>query len=323
MLKGNFVNLDGIKAIINALRYRGFENLDGIKAIINALGFRGFEMLINNTSHLYVICIILLFGSLLWRRGSRLPIVALCIVSSIVLHLQFALFGWFYRYEAYLVGVSLPVIGGLYFGFRETVLPRFLDRTKVRYWIALLGCTVLLVWPLHQRAIMSLEQVVRASNHIYRQQYHSADFLRKMYPPGVRVACNDLGAVSYYADPDILDLWGLGTIEVTRAKRMGKYDANTIEHLLKQRRTEVVMILPNLFVGILPKSLIPVAEWATKNNFWFKTVAFYALSEEGAKDLEDRLRQYQGLLPDSVEVSYESTKPSVGGYGSKLAEPQR
>lgn len=320
---GVFSAMNGSYLLPNSLMLKGhFANLDGIKAIINALGYRGFGILIG-TSHLYVTCIILLLGSLLWRRESRLPIVALCIVSSIVLHLQFASTGWFFRYEAYLVAVSLPVIGGLYFGFRETLLPRFLDRTEARYWIALLGCTVLLVWPLHRRAKESLERVVRASNHIYRQQYHMGEFLRKMYAPGVRVACNDLGAVSYYADADILDLWGLGTIEVTRAKRMGKYDSNTIEHLLKQRRTEVVMVYSNWFDGNWPKSLIPVAEWTATSNYFGKTVTFYALSEEGAKDMGDRLRQYQGLLPDSVAVSYESTEPSVGGYGSKLAEPQR
>lgn len=320
---GAFSVMNGSYLLPNSLILKGhFADVAGAKAIINALGYHGFGILIG-TSHLYVTCIILLLGSLLWCRERHLPIVALCIVSSIMLHLQFASTGWFYRYEAYLVGVSLPVIWGLYFGFRETVLPPIPDRIKIRYWIALFGCTVLLVWPLHRRAKESLEQVVRASNHIYRQQYHMGDFLKKMYPSGVRVACNDLGAVSYYADADILDLWGLGTIEVTRAKRMGKYNSNAIEHLLKQRRTEVVMVYSNWFNDIWPKSLIPVAEWTATNNYFGKTVTFYALSEEGAKDMGDRLREYQGLLPNSVEVRYESTEPSVGGYGSKLAEPQR
>lgn len=318
---GVFSAMNGSYLLPNSLMLKGhFANLDGIKAIINALGYRGFGILIG-TSHLYVTCIILLLGSLLWRRESRLPIVALCIVSSIVLHLQFASTGWFFRYEAYLVAVSLPVIGGLYFGFRETLLPRFLDRTEARYWIALLGCTVLLVWPLHRRAKESLEQIVRASNHIYRQQYHMGQFIKQEYAPGVSVALNDLGAVSYFADAKIVDLWGLGTIEVARAKRRGDYNTATIHQLVTTRQVDVVMVYTNWFKGdhALPDDLIHVADWTTTSNYFGKTVSFLALSQEKSAELGERLRRYEANLPPSVEVEYEITEQSPAGDVLKAA----
>lgn len=318
---GVFSAMNGSYLLPNSLMLKGhFANLDGIKAIINALGYRGFGILIG-TSHLYVTCIILLLGSLLWRRESRLPIVALCIVSSIVLHLQFASTGWFFRYEAYLVAVSLPVIGGLYFGFRETLLPRFLDRTEARYWIALLGCTVLLVWPLHRRAKESLERVVRASNHIYRQQYHMGQFIKQEYAPGVSVALNDLGAVSYFADAKIVDLWGLGTIEVARAKRRGDYNTATIHQLVTTRQVDVVMVYTNWFKGdhALPDDLIHVADWTTTSNYFGKTVSFLALSQEKSAELGERLRRYEANLPPSVEVEYEITEQSPAGDVLKAA----
>jgi hypothetical protein len=297
--------MNGSYFLPNSLMLKGhFASFDGIGAIMDAFGGRGVGILIG-TGHLYVICVTLLLGAFLWRRDSVLPAVALCMAASIVVHLQFALTGWFYRYEAYLVAASLPIVGGLYCGLRESLLPRFRDRTRVPGFIALMGCILLLAWPLHLRAMESLDRVAFSSNHIYRQQYQMAEFLRTMYAPGVRVACNDLGAVSYYADADILDLWGLGTIEVTRAKRAEKYDASAIEELLKQRRTEIVMVYSDWFNSNWPKGLIPVAKWTLTNNYWGKTVSFYALSQEGAKDMAGRLRQYQVRLPDSVAVSYQ------------------
>lgn len=294
----------------NSLMLKGhFPHVDGLESVAMALGYRGFGLL-TMTRHLLAISILLLLGAGKPHRRDISAFIALSLVCSLMLHLQFASVGWFYRYEAYLIAVSLPVIASLYFADFAPSASRFPRPQKASSRIALLGCMVLLLWPLHHRAKESLAQVVAASSHIYRQQYHMADFIRRMYPPSVRVALNDLGAVSFYTDADILDLWGLGSTEVMRAKRKGAYDTEMIRQLLTKRQVDVVMVYSNWFFGhvALPDSLIPVADWTTTDNYFGKTVSFLALSEDRARALRERLRRYEGKLPPSVEVAYGITE---------------
>lgn len=309
----------------NSLMLKGhFPGLDGMPALVQALGGRGFSVLMG-TDHLYVICVVLMLGAVLHcRKGANgdFHILALCIAAAIALHLQFASVGWFFRYEAYLVAVSLPVIGGLYSGLAGGSFKGVFRARGSGYVLALLAGFVLLAWPLHQRAKKALAAVVPASSHIYRQQYHMADFTRKMYPPAVPLALNDLGAVSYYSDADILDLYGLGTIEVARAKREGQYDANAIARLLETRQVRFAMLYADWFKGILPESLIPVADWTVIPSYFSKTVTFYATTRAGAKDLENRLRKYEELLPDSVEVTYQRAGSGAGAAAQRAPSPE-
>lgn len=230
-------------------------------------------------------------------------LIALCLPCSMLLHLQLADIGWFYRYEAYLVGASMPVLAGLYFGTTRIPQLRLLSTRRLFPRAALLACSVLLILPIHQRAKESREQIVRASHHIYSQQYQMGQFLSTMYESGVRVAVNDLGAVTYYADVDILDLWGIGTIDVVRAKRGGTYDSHAIERLLRSRGTEVVMVYTHWFGDLLPSDLIPVGSWTTTTSYWGKTVMFFGTSATSAQLLRDSLRRYRPRLPGSVQVS--------------------
>lgn len=305
VIYGIFSVFNGSFFLPNSLMLKGtFPSIDGLEALINTLGFRGFSFL-TKTKHLYVICILLLLGCSLVRKTNRhLSTCALCIVGTILLHLQFATTGWFYRYESYLIVIAWPIMGGLYCGLREILFFQALDWQNRTTRGALFLCTVLFLWPLHCRAKQSFDDVVPASHHIYRQQYHMARFLRQMYPAGGCVALNDLGAVAYYTNAKILDLWGLGTIEVTRAKRNGQFTADVVRQLLEFYQPQVIMLYADCFVGRMPDILIPAAEWTIRDNYFRKTVTFYALSDAAANDLKQRLIQYQRLLPESVEVIY-------------------
>ncbi len=298
----------------NSLMLKGnFPEVADFESLLLSMGGRGFDFLLQ-TPHLYSISILLLLGAFLFRgRGKHsLRCATLCLASSILIHLQYASVGWFYRYEAYLVGASMPLLACLYFAGARASLSSLIQSREYVPTLVLAACSVLLIWPLHRRAVESLEHVALACHHVYRQQYHMADFLRTMYEPGVRVALNDVGAVTYYADTDTLDLWGLGTIEVTRAKRAGKYDSAVIEQLLRDRKTDVVMVYTDWFSGLLPTNLIAVASWSTMNNYFGKTVTFFGTSDESASLLNDRLHEYQKNLTISTEVKYELLESTDG-----------
>jgi len=306
---GIFSVLNGGYFLPNPLMLKGhFHEVSGFRSLVEFLGYYGFSKL-TVTAHLYSACILLLLGAYLVRKqGQPVILIALCLSCSILLHLQFADVGWFYRYEAYLVGASMPVLGGLYLGAARIPRRTLVLRSQLPE-VALFACGVLLLWPMQQRARESLRDVVRASHHIYSQQYQMGRFLGAMYEPGVRVAVNDLGAVTYYADPDVVDLWGLGTIDVIRAKRCETYDSCAIGRLLHTRGTEVVMIYRNWFENLLPGDLVAVGGWSTTNNYFGKTVTFFGTSRRNAQLLRNRLWRYRPRLPKSVEVTdYEITE---------------
>jgi|BioPla2DNA2_1021312.scaffolds.fasta_scaffold50909_1 hypothetical protein len=305
----------------NSLMLKGhFPQIEGLKSFILAVGYYGFGRL-TATNHLFVLSLLLLLGATRRHSDNLLPLVALAICASLLMHLQLASLGWFYRYEAYLVAISLPVITALYLRDLSLSAAAALARKRMLATLALLGCIVLVCGPLHRRAKESLENVARASNHIYRQQFHMGQFIKQEYAPGVSVALNDLGAVSYFADAKIVDLWGLGTIEVARAKRRGDYNTATIHQLVTTRQVDVVMVYTNWFKGdhALPDDLIHVADWTTTSNYFGKTVSFLALSQEKSAELGERLRRYEANLPPSVEVEYEITEQSPAGDVLKAA----
>ncbi len=320
---GVFSLSHGAYFLPNSLMMKGnFPDISGFRSLIMALGGRGFVRLTADSNrHLMMIGILLLLGAARSLRRVPLSFLHLSLVGAIWLHLQFAATGWFYRYEAYLVAISLPFIVVLHFEALSQLGALLLTRQKVLHRIALWGCALLFLCPLLRRARVSMGEVVPASNHIYRQQFHMADFVRTMYPSGVRIALNDLGAVTYYADVDVLDLWGLGTVEVTRAKRSGNYNSAVIEEFLTDHETDVVIVYPHWFQGTqsLPKSAVWVANWVMRDHYHGKTVSFYSMSQKGARDLEERLRRYEDRLPTSVEVDYEITEQGTEGDAVKRA----
>ena len=133
-----------------------------------------------------------------------------------------------------------------------------------------------------------------------------ANFVKQMYPPGVSIALNDLGAISFYNDARILDLVGLGSLDVARAKQRKDFNTGFIKQLLVSNKVDFIMVYPQWFMGewALPEDTARIADWITSNNFWDETVSFYAFTKENQKTLYDRLKQYQSHLPDSVQVNY-------------------
>ncbi len=299
----------------NSLMLKGnFYHPGSFKEIASMLGYHSIGVLAA-TPHLFAAVALLLLGLLQFReRKTSRNRIALALLCALMLHLQFAATGWFYRYEAYLVGALMAFAGCLFLKPADPAAPFPVDRRPRLPAVAVLSCACLLLWPLGRRACDSLLELVPASHHIYRQQYQMAQFLKEQYGAGARVAANDVGAISYYADPHLLDLWGLATIEVARAKRSGTYDRAAVSRLLDTSNTDVVMVYTNWFPNQLPDSLVAAGSWTVTDGYWGKTVSFFARTPEGARELEKRLRQYQPKLPASVRVTRVETPDLPGSH---------
>ena len=58
----------------------------------------------------------------------------------------------------------------------------------------------------------------------------------KSYYEEKGVAANDIGAINYYADIKNLDLWGIGSIDVAKAKIERKYSTEYIAQLTDKEK---------------------------------------------------------------------------------------
>lgn len=224
-------------------------------------------------------------------------------VGTTVLHFLFAAFGWFYRYEAYLVGLGIVInttsLVQLYKQY--AFLKRFeIFRPLVAATLLLFtGATVLLV----NRAVRSATETIPATKNIYEQQYQMARFLQTYYP-GASVAANDIGAINFMADIRCLDLLGLGSVEVSKAKLARQYSTEMMAELAREKHVRIAMIYSIWFKdeGGVPREWQKAGKWITPNYIVCgnPVVSFYAVDPADAEPLKRNLQSFSDRLPADV-----------------------
>jgi hypothetical protein len=133
-------------------------------------------------------------------------------LMTILLHGFFAGFGWLYRYEAYLLSLlylSLVMLTAkniecIQYALKKK-LPSLLSMALI--FTALLEIT----W-----RYISADRIIHvAGKNIYDQQIQMGKFLHAYYNES-KVMANDIGAITYYTNIDLLDLVGLGSTSVLK-----------------------------------------------------------------------------------------------------------
>jgi hypothetical protein len=216
-----------------------------------------------------------------------------------LLHATFALFGWFYRYEAYLIiagFVVAAVVLAEAIGWSARPAGR---RARVARWAAALALAAYLGDGLAARARRGLVSTPRAMRNIYEQQYQMGRFVREFYA-GESIAANDIGAISYLGDARLLDLAGLADAEVLRLLRAGRLDAPAVARLASDHQVKIAMLYARDFV---PPQWHEVAAWTIRDNLVCagETVTFYATNAAEAARLQAHLAAFAAALPPSVE----------------------
>jgi len=236
----------------------------------------------------------------LWKDSTAM--LTIFIVTTL-LHMLFARTGWFFRYEAYLVALGIFVIA---IGLRE-YLPEKLsvdfDKSFIPKYVAIVLLILIVISPLAERGLISLIRTPQATTNIYEQQYQMGLFLKQFYQ-GESIAANDIGAINFLADIKCLDLWGLGSLEVARAKRDGNYDTQQIYNLARQKKVKVAIVYDHWFEGYggIPSQWSKVGEWKITNNVVCggDTVSFYAVDPEEESKLIENLRIFSSQLPKDI-----------------------
>jgi len=284
-LKALMPSLASGRDAVAALGYRGVVNW-GSSAELTSLGALAFAAIACERSASE-------------RTRFATPVLATTLVA-VALHCQFAgLSEW--RYWAYLValgavGVALAAPSAPTAGFKSFA-------AKAALVVALL--------PFARRALVLEPQGPQAVKNIHEQQVQMARFFAETGDRAAPVAVNDIGAVSYYADVRVVDLWGLATFDVARAKRAGDYGTDKIDAICRERGVRAAVVYDQWFDGgygpALPKRWVRVGRWRIKDNVGCSkdVVSFYAVAADEAEPLRRRLSEFGPRLPPDVAWSVE------------------
>jgi hypothetical protein len=253
------------------------------------------------TQRWLVILPLLYLGFKKYIRPSYAFIIIFLVVAT-VLQLSLASTGYLYRYEAYLFFNSTVITTVLFYKYGKQA---FDDWKLAGFKIILLVLVFFLFFPIALRSTSALEKSVQACKNIYDQQYQMARFSKNNYFNSA-IAANDIGAVSYFTNASIVDLWGLATIEVTRSKKQKYWTPQFLDSLSRSRNVKVAMIYDSWFSDTLTSKWRKVATWKIQNNVICgdDIVSFYALDNTEYLNLYNKLKAYEPGLPPSVVVKY-------------------
>jgi hypothetical protein len=162
-----------------------------------------------NTDHLVPVLLIVAIAYLVGARpATRQSIVpAVTVVVAILAHTLFARYGYFERYQVYLIAL------GVYFAL-SIAGEAALDRTKAAAVIIL---SVLVLTPVKWNLLFLTP---RAADNTYQQRYQAALFVRRYYRTRP-IATSELGYISLLHQGSISDLLGLGDYEVLKHRKNG------------------------------------------------------------------------------------------------------
>ncbi len=270
-----------------------------------------WKMTPENFHVLLILVLSIIIILLLWFKKRTLwtfPTIMTSILSmALILHIQFAKIGSFYRYEAYLMIPGLFIIflvfKEMWLKDKKQVLSR-LEKNKHKIRRLEISLILFIIFTaLGIRGIISLIDIPQASKNTYEQQYQMGLFLKTFYSTE-KIAANDIGAIHFLAEIQCLDLWGLSSMEVARAKKQNSYDVEFIDLITKSHQTKIAILYDRWFdaYGGLPSEWIKVGEWTIQNNVVCggETVSFYAVDTSEKDLLTQHLRGFSHSLPKDV-----------------------
>ncbi|HEU4471524.1 MAG TPA: hypothetical protein VFR58_10595 [Flavisolibacter sp.] len=224
------------------------------------------------------------------------------LLLSTLLHLALASTGWFYRYEAYLIAAAVVLVPAVLLKYTREDIMRF----PKPVWGPALVLAFALLFPFVLRSSAAFTKAKQACVNIYEQQYQMARFLGTYYDKDV-VAANDIGAISLYTNARVVDLWGLGSIEVARSKKGKYWTPAYLDSFVRAKDVKLAIVYDEWFDPALLGKWSKVATWQVGDNVILggDTVSFYAINAADSGELQRNLQAFEAQLPAGVAVRYE------------------
>lgn len=290
-------------------------DLSSLSGLIDFAGYYGFRQMLANPHMMYlIIAALIIFGigygkeKKAWNHATTMVTI---FAMTAYLHLQFAATGWVFRYEAYLVALGVFVLAcGMAQYVSKSALIDFSKEMLPKTLAFMLGAVIILV-PYIKRAALSTGMIPQATTNVYEQHYQMSMFVRDFYD-GQTVAANDIGAINFFSDIHCLDLWGLASMEVAKAKKGDRYNSRTIHKIAYAKNTRIAIVYDRWFdqYGGLPPEWTIVGKWKIFNNVVCgqDEVTFCAVVPSETMRLVASLKAFSPRLAPGVKESGLYTK---------------
>jgi len=226
--------------------------------------------------------------------GARRLFIAFTL-AAVGAHLLAGRYGWFHRYEVY--ALLLAAAASLYIwkdairdGVERLALP------------ATLACCTVVLGFVGSVYTYRTFLVPLAANNVYEQHCQIHRFATQFWRDDVAV--NDLGRAAYRNPYYVLDLWGLGSEQVRRARERGITAADLVR-LVRQRGVGLAMIYQSWFGRDVPP------EWTLVGRIYLghrrvtppeDHVEFYATCPAAVPELAAKLEAFRRTLPEGVRL---------------------
>lgn len=255
--------------------------------------------------HLLVVVLAMMATTLLLLlERNRMPRGLLLASAITALHLQFARTGWFYRYELYLMVLAIVALGAAASDAGRALASRLVGAHTGSAARALaFALLVVSSAPLVTRAVTAHRDAPRAMRNIHDQQRQLARLFASAFA-GRSVVVNDVGWVGFAGRVQGVDLMGLASDGIARARLAGALSTHTIRRAAEERGTRIVAVYAERFDGpsALPPEWIRVGSWTIPENVVCggPTVAFFGTDPSAARELGAALLRFGPTLPRGV-----------------------
>lgn len=253
--------------------------------------------------------IILLFGALILlfyvffvKDDVKRKQLAAVTIIAVCMHIVAGRYGWFNRYEIYILAFELIVISYL---LLSSVSKRLLESNTSNFnlftAISFAAAITIVIGSPYIRTLILTPQ---ASNNIYEQQYQMYRFTANFYRKPI--AANDIGYVSYKNSHHVLDLWGLGSQKALKS-RLSADNPHWMQDLIAEEDVKLVMIYEDWFNNI-PDEWIKVGELHLGNKKITPArsmVAFYSTDQASYPEILDTITRFSRTLPDKAKFKFE------------------
>ena len=296
--------LNGALFLPNSLLFKaGGENASALHTLLKPFGPDDAAFYQNNPT-LLVMVLLGLVAALahavrtrsLWRAEVLLPLwLSLMIVAHG--HFVFSSTFWAYRYDAYLLGFAV-VTAAVTLRTRSASTPAPGSAPSRLAAAALLAAVIAVA---HPRAALTADAEIAGARNTYLEHYETSQFVRAYYSRDA-VVVNDLGAVTYFTETQILDLVGLGNIEpVLIMRRTGAYTADDVERWTAayHPRIAIIQLDWSWAAPRIPERWIKAAEVAVPPRG--QRIGFFAIDPSAA-----------ALLGAEVDYHYTIARASSG-----------
>ena len=253
---------------------------------------------------------------LFWSAGQLMLLLTAGVIG---LHLVLAPTRWLMRYESYFVALLIfAIFVTLPTSVRVSSLTERLRMATSGQKIAAAALGLVCLWLspfLISRIGKGITQAPQSSIDRFDEHIQMARFVNRYFDHDT-IVVNDIGAVAFYSDARLLDLYGLGSElpsrivhqqhrMITRKEIEGWASANSASIAILQPE-------PKWLHEHIPASWIHVADWRTPRNLVFgdRTVGFYAISVDAVPRLCRDLSTFE-LTPEDRLVPQSSACSQV------------